>query len=186
MKYYLKLGFILLAFCIVASGILAYVNSITAPKIAAIKQAEADKARSELIPDAEFELVDTNPEDEFHYYVALDPATDEVKGYTFTASETGYSSKVLTMAGIDVDFRLINIIVIDQAETPGLGANCTDDRFEAQFKGLELHEIVVDKDGGEIKALTGATITSRAIASSLRDEIMQLKLEVQAAEGGEE
>jgi electron transport complex protein RnfG len=184
MKYYLKLGLILLVFCVVASGILAYVNSITAPKIAAIKQAEAEKARSELIPNAEFELVDTKPGDDFYYYVAKDATSKEIKGYTFTAAKTGYSSKVQTMAGVDPDFKLINIIVIDQAETPGLGANCTNDDFEAQFSGKTVDEMLVDKDGGKIKSLTGATITTRAIANSLKDEITLVKEEVSAANGG--
>mgnify|MGYP001476284705 CR=1 FL=1 len=57
MMYYIKLGGILLIICVIATGILAYVNSVTEPKIIALKAAEAVKSREALIPGADFEEV---------------------------------------------------------------------------------------------------------------------------------
>jgi len=181
MKYYLKLGFTLLIICLIASGILAWVNSITKDRIADIKRREAEAARNELIPGAAFDPVTIRLEaDSLVYYEARDTASGELKGYTFTAAKTGYSSKIQTMAGVDPQFRLIAIKVIDQAETPGLGANCTQDFFRDGFKGLVGEELVVDKDGGKIKSLTGATITSRAIAQSLQEQLALVRRDVEA------
>jgi electron transport complex protein RnfG len=178
MKYYLKLTFILLIFCAVASGILAYVNSLTEPVIKDRKAKEEIATRSELIPDADFS--EAKFADGSLYYIATSTATKDTLGYTFIAAENGYSSKVQTMVGVDKDMKVLKVKVIDQAETPGLGANCTSEAFQAQFSGLGEADLVVDKDGGKIKSLSGATITSRTVANSIAAQIAALK----AAKGG--
>ena len=181
MKYYLKLGFVLLVFCVVASGILAYINSLTAPVIADRKAKEEVSTREALIPDASFEQTSLTNGDV--YYTARSNASNEILGYTFIAAQTGYSSKVQTMVGVDKDFKVIAIKVIDQAETPGLGANCTQKSFTDQFKRLTSNDLYVDKDGGKVKSLSGATITSRCIANSIRETIAFVQ--AQQTNGGE-
>jgi len=176
--YYIKLGGILLIICVIATGILAYVNSVTEPKIIALKAAEAIKSREALIPESDFEEVKVS--EDFSYFIAYKKGTKDIQGYTFTAGKTGYSSKVLTMAGLDPQFKIINIKVIDQAETPGLGANCTATSFTDQFKGKTQTDMLVDKDDGPIKSLSGATITTRAIANSLKEQILVLRAHVES------
>lgn len=178
MKLYLKLGFILLVVSVIATGILAYVNSITAPQIEALKQEEAIKSREELIPDSIFEEVEVSPD--FSYFIARNKDTEEIQGYTFIASQKGYSSNVKTMAGVSPDFKLMGIKVVEQSETPGLGANCTASTFTDQFQGKISEDLMADKDGGKIKSLSGATITTRAIASSLKQAIQALEQDVVA------
>jgi len=178
MMYYIKLGGILLIICVIATGILAYVNSVTEPKIIALKAAEAIKSREALIPESDFEEVKVS--EDFIYFIAYKKGTKDIQGYTFTAGKTGYSSKVLTMAGLDPQFKIINIKVIDQAETPGLGANCTATSFTDQFKGKTQTDMLVDKDDGPIKSLSGATITTRAIANSLKEQILVLRAHVES------
>lgn len=181
MKLFLRLGLILLAFCVVATALLAYVNSVTKPKIDALKIKEAEEARSSLIAGATFEALGFKAgEDSLSYFVAKDATTGEIKGYTFTAAKTGYSSSVKTMAAIGTDYKIIAINVIEQAETPGLGANSTQSSFTNQFKGLAADQVLVDKDGGPIKALTGATITSRAIANSLQEQIALVRKDIES------
>jgi len=179
MKMFIQLGFILLAFCIVATALLAYVNTLTKPKIEALKIKEAQDARNNLIPNSQFEEVAAD----VTYYIARDKDSGEVKGYTFTASKNGYNGAVKTMAAIDKDFRLIAINVISQTETPGLGSNSTLPKFTDQFKGKMPDQLIVDKDGGvppnAIKALTGATITTRAVVNSLKESIELVKQSVQ-------
>ncbi len=182
MKYYLKLSLILLVFCVVATGILAYVNSLTAPVIAQRKTTEEIEARESLIPGAEFE--EKESDQGLTYYVAKDPETAEVLGYTFIAADLGYSSTVQTMVGVDNEFKVLGIRIVDQAETPGLGANCTSPAFTNQFTGMAIEDIYVDKDGGVVVALSGATVTSRCIANSLRKGIADVKDEPD--QGGKE
>jgi len=83
MKIYLQLGLILLAFCVAATALLAYVNSLTKPQIDSIQQKEAEETRRKLIPDSEFEEI----KGDFTYYIAKDNKTKEVKGYVFTAKK---------------------------------------------------------------------------------------------------
>jgi electron transport complex protein RnfG len=179
MKYYLKLGFILLVFCVVASGILAYLNTLTAPVIAERKAREAVETRQGLIPDAIFKADSTATGEE--YFIATSAADSSiVLGYTFVAEQSGYSSKVKTMVGVDKDFKVLAIKVIDQTETPGLGANCTQASFTEQFKDMMLNDLKVDKDGGQVKSLSGATITSRAIANSIAASIAAVQADLGA------
>jgi len=183
MKMFLQLGFILLAFCVVATGVLAYVNSITKPKITLLKINAAKEARSQLIPGSTFESAFVKTEkDSLEYFIARDETSKELKGYTFTASKTGYnsSSPIKTMVAVDSMFKVIDIRVVDQKETPGLGTNSTDPKFSNQFRGLTEDQLMVDKDGGKIKSLTGATITSRAITNSLQSMISLVKKDVES------
>ena len=183
MKLFLQLGLILLAFCVVATALLAYVNSFTKPKIEAIKIKEAEDARNELIPNSTFEEVTGD----LTYYVAKDKNSGELKGYTFTAEKIVYGGPVKTMAAVDKDFKVISIKVIQQTETPGLGTNSTLPKFTDQFKGKSPDQLIVDKDGGvppnAIKALTGATITTRAVTNAVKETIIQLKQKVGEANG---
>ena len=180
MKIYLQLGLILLAFCVVATALLAYVNTLTSPQIQKIKTLEAEATRRELIPDSDFEEVNG----EITYYIAKDNKTGEVKGYVFTAQKNGYNGAVKTMAALNKDFQIIAIKVIEQTETPGLGTNSTQPKFTDQFKGKTSEQLIVDKDGGVppncIKAITGATITTRAVTNSLKEAIETLKKQVLA------
>jgi electron transport complex protein RnfG len=180
MKYYIKLSLILLIFCAVASGILAYINSLTEPVIKDRKAKEEVATRSELIPDADFH--EARMADGTAYFVAVSKASGDTLGYTFIAAKTGYSSKVQTMVGVDKNLTVLKIKVIDQAETPGLGANCTQDWFLKQFENRQATDLVVDKDGGTVKSMAGATITTRCIATSIAEQIAMLK----AAIGGVE
>ncbi len=167
---YAKLGFILLIFCAVAAGVLAYVNGLTAPVISQRKELEETQTRELLIPDSEFTRM-FSPDSTFSFYQAKDKATNAIKGYAFIAEGTGYSSRIKTMVGVDSTFSVIAIKIIDQAETPGLGAKCQDQAYYDMYAGLGGPDLFVDKDGGKIKSITGATITTRAVTNSIREQI---------------
>jgi electron transport complex protein RnfG len=82
------------------------------------------------------------------------------------------------MVGFKPDGTIQNIEVLEQKETPGLGTKMKDDKFLAQFRGKNpsAFNLKVTKDGGEVDALTGATITSRAFGDAVQmayDEFMK-------------
>ncbi|MCK4339836.1 MAG: FMN-binding protein, partial [Candidatus Cloacimonetes bacterium] len=58
---------------------------------------------------------------------------------------------------------------------PGLGANCTEQEFTEKFKKTNPETILADKDGGDIVSITGATITTRTVANSIREKFQELK-----------
>ncbi len=185
MKYYLKLGLILLAVCALATGILAYLNSVTAPMIAEVKRVEAENARKEVMPEASvFEkqyLVDGSDVDTDAYFVAKDD-TGKTVGYVITVSKYGYSSDVKTVVGLKQDLSINNIKVIEQAETPGLGAKASLPEFADKFTGKKLPKLLVDKDGGEVVSITGATITTRTVTNSINEGIVKLQAKISNAE----
>ena len=167
MKYYLQLGFVLLLITALASGILAYINGLTAPIIEENQRLTKENARKEVMPDAAtFENIGTYNEE--GVFIAKNDAGDVV-GFTFLASLYGYSSDVKSMVGVNKNMIVNKIKVISQTETPGLGANCEKPEFQAQFSNKDLQQMKVDKDGGSIVSLTGATITTRTIANSIRN-----------------
>ncbi len=173
MKYYLKLGIILLIIAATASGILAYINNFTRPIIDKNREEQKAQARKEVLPQAAtFDSIMTlNSENVYR------GKNDEGKtiGYTMVAALYGYSSNVKTMVGLNSDLQINKIKVIDQKETPGLGANCEQDAFQKQFMGFFLDSLKVDKDGGKIESITGATITSRAVTNSIEKGILTLE-----------
>ena len=178
MKYYLKLGFILFIITAIASGVLAYLNTLTQPIIEENQRVAQEKARKEVLPSAvTFEEV----VGELTYHIGKD-AEEQVVGYTFVASLYGYSGDVKTMVGINTDLVIEKIKVISQSETPGLGANCEKPEFQAQFSGKQKGEMKVDKDGGSIVSLTGATITTRTIANSIRSAMDRLDIPTEATD----
>ena len=98
----------------------------------------------------------------------------EPRAVTFETSGRGYGGDVGLMVGIDVqENQIVGVGVTTHAETPGMGAKAqTDPSFAAQFRELALDEEVnVTSDGGTINAISGATITSRAVCSATNDAL---------------
>lgn len=186
MKYYIRLGLVLLIITSVASGILAFINNFTLPLIQENERRVKAEARKEVHPEAvRFDsLTVINGETVF---TALD-GENQVIGYTLVAMKYGYSSEVKTMVGLHPDLSINRIKIISQSETPGLGANCLKTEFQENFTGLMPAQLQVDKDGGEIASITGATITTRTVANSIRDAIEKLRqqLEIETPSGLQE
>lgn len=121
---------------------------------------------------------------------------DEVIGYVAEGQAAGYSSVLKAMVGVDTDFVIQGIEVLSQKETPGLGDKVDEVRskktwwtvitgtspdetghrpwFQEQFKG-KTAPVKADKDGGEIEAITGATISSRAVCKAVDEAVEDIE-----------
>ena len=102
-------------------------------------------------------------------------------GLAFLAEGNGYQGTIKIMAGIKTDLKtLIGIEILESQETPGLGQEITENNFKEQFKNLStVPEIIYIKNvkptkPNEIEAITGATISSRAVVAILNDEIKEI------------
>lgn len=96
------------------------------------------------------------------------------KAVAFETYGKGFGGDVGLMVGIEVDSgKLLGIGVTTHGETPGMGSKAKDDpTFVSQFKGMELKDSYkVATDGGQINAISGATITSRAVCSATTDAV---------------
>ena len=84
------------------------------------------------------------------------------------STDKGFSGLVKIMVGFNATGKIENVVVLEQKETPGLGTKMTDDKFLLQFKGIDIatFNLKVKKDGGNVDALTGATISSRAFCDA--------------------
>ena len=98
----------------------------------------------------------------------------EPKGVAFETAGKGYGGDVGLMVGIDAkDGKLLGVEVTTHNETPGMGAKAkSDPAFVAQFSDQPLKDAyLVNQDGGTINAISGATITSRAVCSASTDAV---------------
>jgi electron transport complex protein RnfG len=89
------------------------------------------------------------------------------KAVAFESSGKGFGGDVGIMVGVDLDTnKILGVGVTTHSETPGMGSRAkSDPTFVSQFKGMNLEqEFKVKSDGGQVDALTGATITSRAVS----------------------
>lgn len=200
MKSVMKPTLILFAICLIVAAALAGTNALTADRIAqAAEQAEIE-ARSQVLKGISYELVSDG--DVTVYAVMSDrdlpvsasdvsdtdvsdtdatPTDLHVIGYVATASSKGYGGDVDVMVGVGVDGRITGVTVLDNSETAGLGANCTKEDWLAQFAGMS-GTLKVKKDGGDVDALTSATITSRAVCAAINKATQAVS--IIAAEGG--
>lgn len=183
MRDILKLGGILMLYALIAGSALAFVNGKTLPLITENKTIEETRARSEVLPgmDGGFEL--RNAEGPFPYWVGYrDAGKTETGGYIFVARGTGYSSVIESMVGVDTNGTIVAVRILSQQETPGLGAKIQEVRrsetapwFPRQFAGKTVSDdIKVKKDGGDIDAITGATISSRTVTDSINRGLREL------------
>ena len=98
----------------------------------------------------------------------------DIIGFAFLAEGDGYGGTIELLIGIGPDIgnvTLVGLEVISHSETPGLGARLTEDAFIGQFEGVPLGDAVLEEDGGEIDAISGATITSRAVVDAVQDAV---------------
>jgi electron transport complex protein RnfG len=150
-----------------------------------VEAAEEQESRMVVLPDAtEFETKTANDADgtEFTYYVGI--ADGETVGYVFVTQASGYGGKVKIMTGMDANGVITGVATLDVSnETPGLGANASKESFRDQFKETDANngQLAVQKDGGTVEALTGATITSRAVTTSVNLAIDQYQIVKEAA-----
>lgn len=97
--------------------------------------------------------------------------------YAVKSSENGFGGALVLMVGVLADGTVYDTSVLSHSETPGLGAKCSsDEHFISQFRGLSAGKaLVVKKDGGDIDAITGSTITSRAYSKAVKNAVDVVK-----------
>lgn len=160
--YYLKLTLTLLLISVVVSGLLGLTNYITEDKIAAISVEKTAASMHEVLPSdfytpVEYTGSETN-------VAAVYKAGDV--GYVVEVTPSGFGGTIDMVVGITSDGTVSGVSIVSMSETSGLGANASKDSFRSQYVG-QSGELAVNKDGGSIDALTGATITSRAVTDGV-------------------
>ena len=158
----LNMVVVLTVISVVAGGILAYVNQVTAGPIEKIKAETLNNAlKSVLNADEMPQVSNTENIDEFTIIYETN------KGTAVQAATDGFGGKLKVLVGFAEDGTISGYSVLEHAETPGLGAKAGD-WFQKGGKGDIIgknpgeKELTVSKDGGDVDAITASTITSRA------------------------
>mgnify|MGYP001058584703 CR=1 FL=1 len=163
---------VLFGITLVASAGVGVVNMITAEPIAAAKEAATVAALNEVLPAFD---ETTNAEltiDELPITVYTATKEGVVSGYAVqTMTKQGFGGTIRMMVGFTPDGEVVNVNVLEQSETPGLGTKMTDEGnpLITSFKGKNPADmkLAVKKDGGDVDALTAATISSRAYVDAM-------------------
>lgn len=166
-KYILRITMTLLIISVIVGAALALVNQITKPIIAKAEAEKIQKAIAQVLPGGyDREITDFTDETGLVSRVYRGE-----NGYAVEVAPVGFDSAITMMVGIDLQGNVIGISVVSHTETAGLGAvaaadNAAGQAFRQQFIGLS-GSLAVTKDGGIIDAITGATVTSRAICAGV-------------------
>ncbi len=206
---FLKLGLLLCLVCILAAGSLAVLYSVTKERIAVQRQREIKESLPLVLPEAT-DFSDKKEVNGITYYegVAIDSS---LVGYAINGESAGYQSIIKFMIGIDPKGTIQGLRILEQGETPGLGARITEIKsdeslwsffgslfcakseaqpavvepwFTTMFRGKEYSTLSVSKTGETdtaIEAITGATITSAAVADGVKDTIVTFLEKVNAS-----
>lgn len=163
---------VLALICIVVTLALSSANLLTENKIKALAQENQNKAMSKLIKaDSYNEQTDEIDGEEITYTTAEN--SDGIIGYIFTVDVNGYGGALSVMTAINTDGTVAAIEILDASnETPGLGQNVTKQDFYTQYSGVKSGvEVVKDgtgsADNNTVNAVTGATISSKAVTKSV-------------------
>jgi len=168
-----KLGLILLLVSAISGGVLAGVYGVTSKVIDERKAKEQAQSMQAVLPAgtdfvaltaeqvAEYQT-NTKFKDIDAIYVAS--ANGETVGLVARVLPAGYGGKITLLVGIGTDLNVAGIKVVSHSETAGLGSEIVREPWLAQFIGKGASgALAVNKDGGEIQAVSSATISSRAV-----------------------
>ena len=169
---------VLTTITLVAAFALGSVYNLTKAPIAASQAAKKEDAIKEVLPA--FDRLDVAEEvrvdgvvEPFFVYRAY--SGDEFVGAAVQSySKNGFSGEIKIMVGFDKKGKLYNYAVLEQKETPGLGTKMVDwfktEKGHQDIRGMDgaTNNLTVTKDGGEVDAITAATISSRAFLESIR------------------
>ena len=187
MKVALHMFVVLTLIATLSGGLLSAWNDVTAPKIAEHRLNALKAAIVEVLPPYdEYEEMNAG---QYVLYIGKKNSSGDPVGVALRVIGSGFQGKISVMVGVTPDFSTITgIKVLEQIETPGLGDKIVEDVtnkedpfwFPTQFKGKMLPGITAVKNRKpandlEIQAISGATISSKAVVTILNKEVKQAK-----------
>jgi electron transport complex protein RnfG len=177
MKDYIKMITVLTAIAAVCGFLLSAVKKGTEQRIIEqILQFKQGPAVKEILASSTNDLLQDRQEvtiGEENYLVFIGKKDSKPWALAIETSATGYGDKIGVMTGFDLqNDKITGIGIITHKETPGLGARATEPTFRNNFKDLSITETIKIKgDNGVIDAISGATITSRAVCAAVEKSI---------------
>ena len=167
----------LFVICMVCSALLAGVYALTKETIEIGDAQRNEAAIKEVLPSTA-SVIDTLKTIKvdgttYSYNRAFDAEGNTV-GCAINVAPSGFGGPIKMKVGFNADGIVWNVKVLSHAETPGLGAKCTEPACSKQFHELDPSDeknLKVKKDGGNLTAITASTITSRAYAEGVAQAV---------------
>lgn len=161
----------LMVITIVSGGVLGFIYGLTKPAIDKVEENKNIKAINEVLKtDVAIAMTEAKVIEDLTYNLAYDADGNFIGAAVKTYSMNGFGGKIELMVGMLQNGIINKVSVLSQAETPGLGANMVNDKFKGQFDGKDpqTFTLKVKKDGGDVDAITAATISSRAVSEAIQ------------------
>ncbi len=189
MESALRLFAVLAAVGILSGASLVFVYKYAVPKIEVNVAQETGRAIKKVFGDDNVTLKEFGGKDLYKVFTS----SGQEAGYAFLAEGNGYQGAIKIIGGIDPAGRsLKGIEILESSETPGLGAEIMGEKFRGQFKGLVMSQPIEyiknspPQKEYEIQAITGATISSRAVVNVINGKVEEVRTRVAGEAGGKE
>lgn len=158
----------LVIIAVIVGGLMSFVNGLTAPIIEENNFKALNNSLSEIIPAENYQTIVDGDTTIYLAYNGEDKA-----GVLVSCVEQGYGGALRVLTGIDDNGCVVGVDILESSETAGLGANASNPSFINQFIGKK-GTIGVSKTWAnetDIKAITGATITSKAVTAAVNNAL---------------
>ncbi len=156
----LRLAVILFAFAAVVAVALGLVNKITSDRIAAFAAEKTAAAMRAVLPAEIYTPAENSAAEKIDLVKEIYAAGDS--GWVIMVAPSGFGGELDMAVGVDKSGAVTGVSIVKMSETSGLGANANRESFRSQYIG-KSGSVALKKQGGEIDALTGATVTSTAV-----------------------
>ena len=179
----LKLALVLLAVAAAIAFVLGAVNEITKGPIEQYLNGKRDAAYAMVMPGDgnTYEEIDAgsyanDPSNSITKLCTAKDASGNDIGYVAETTFSGAQGMITMVIGLDNDLVCTGIGITEHSETSGLGAKAADptDPFPQSMVGL-TDGLKLSKDGGTVSAISGATLTSRAVVTEIQTVIDAVK-----------
>lgn len=164
-----KIAFNLAAACFISGIVIGSVYFVTAPVAAQKAEEMKQESMKSLVPDAEHFTEVGGHEGWF----AAEKGGKAI-AYIVPSESKGYGGKIKMLVAVTADSKVIDFSILEHNETPGLGDNAQKPEFRQMFAGKGADKLEVTKDPANkdnIQAMTGATISSRAVTKGVREAV---------------
>lgn len=160
---------VLTVIAIIAAGVLAAVNAVTAPQIEKINAENLAAGIKAVMGSDDIKVAEPKEIDAFTAYSIAD-ANGAQLGTAVVTTSNGFGGPLKVLVGFDTEGNILGYTVLEHAETPGLGAKAGE-WFQDKIIGKNpgTCNFTVSKDGGDIDAITASTITSRAFLLAIQN-----------------
>jgi electron transport complex protein RnfG len=174
---------VLTVIAIVAAGVLASVNAVTAPQIKKINAENLAAGIKAVMGSDEIQVSEPWEKDAFVVY-DIDDKDGNKLGKAVVTAENGFSGAIKVLVGFNTEGDILGYTVLEHAETPGLGAKANE-WFQDKIIGMNpgKSNFTVSKDGGDVDAITASTVTSRAFLRAIQNAYDRIMAEKDATSG---